>query len=225
MERILIALVALVSFCVQGVQSQTDQQRRACVVVSLLENGVVAGYGTGTLIEHNGRRLILSCAHVARGMDDVGVIDATPAEACQIRYMGGVCKAVEVAADADADIAVLTADELPEDLVPFRVATTPAKIGEGLRLLTRGGMSAERSHCRFKSAVIGPGSDEYHAFVACLVQSGDSGAAYLNDAGEVVGLQSSGMPRNEFGNGESKRYWPSYGPSLEPILAVLESVK
>lgn len=224
MERMVLAIFVLIGF-VGGVRSQTDEQRRACVVVGMLENGVVAGYGTGTVIEHGGRRFILTCAHVARGVEDNGDTSASPAEGHKIRMMGGVVNAKELAADIEADVAVLSADEIPLDVVPFRVSKVSAKVGEGIRLLTRGGMTPDRSHCRFKAAVMGPMSDDYHCFVACLVQSGDSGSAYLNDANEIVGIQSSGVPRIEFGMGDGKRYWPAHGPSVEPILAVLEGVK
>lgn len=224
MERMLLAIFVLIGF-VGGVRSQTDEQRRACVVVGTLANGVVAGYGTGTVIEYQGKRFILTCAHVARGCEDDGETSDTPAEGHQIRMMGGVVKSKELSADIVADVAILAADEVPADVIPFSVSRVPAKVGDGLRLLTRGGMTPDRSHCRFKSAVLGPGSNDFHCLVACLVQSGDSGAPYLNEAGQIVGLQSSGVVRHEFGIGDSKRYWPSYGPSVEPILAVLEGVK
>lgn len=225
MKRISVATFAVLFFfsLLDLSVCQTDAQRAACVVVQRLQGGFAVGAGSGCVMEHNGKRYVITCAHVVREHLGAGQLSAVPGEALQIRSTAGVFNSKEVSVNIDDDVAILSADELPAEIQPLKLAEKSPAPGDPLQLLTRGGMTPARSVCHIKEGPVAPNANGSTNVVCCVVQHGDSGAVFINSAGEIVSLQSAGGHPAYFDPDGTRRYWPAYGPGLSPILDALES--
>lgn len=199
---------------VQSAGQLTDDMRKASVVVC-----ADGGMGSGQLIEVDGTRHVITAAHVVRDIGPDGVLGAKATD-LTLRTMSGVVATKEIFANTKTDVAILDAANMPADYKPLKLAE---KMPESVTilLLTRGGMTAKSSHCHVRFSAISS-VDEGRLNVTGWVQSGDSGGAYLNQAGEIVGMVSAGLtPTHGLAcdaDGDADiAYIGAIGPSVELI--------
>lgn len=224
MKRIFAAVLCVFGITVCDINAQTETQRKACVVIDA-EWTEFGAFGSGVVV---GKDLVLTAAHCVRDSLDINTGKAgNRPNKLQIRTTDGVLDAGELQINAYADIAIVYCEGLPDDWPVCPIATSPAKGGDKLTLLTRGGMTVAKSHCHTRDCSAAPNATDELIVVADWVQGGNSGSPWLNANGEVVGVVSrAGMPKfsgaSNVDGDPRDRGWPAYGGGLSPIRKLLE---
>ncbi|MDX2378261.1 MAG: serine protease [Acidimicrobiia bacterium] len=178
-EGVLLLAVA-VAAC--GGDDGAAREQLAGAAVGIVAGGcsLVDTVGSGVVVEREGQ--IATVAHTIRGADEIAVVDAD----------GRNHAATVVAFDADSDLAVLDAPTL-------RVAPLPigdVELGEGSVLVwdRDAGTSAKqvdvvkRLRISIEDIYVENTVERTGLEVEGSIEIGDSGAAVVSEAGEVIGI-------------------------------------
>lgn len=167
---------------------------------------IMSGSGgtCGALVEHNGQRGVLTCAH---GKD---------APQCRVTFSDGTVATGACSPDKfQQDIAWIFVDN--PKLTPLKIAAQSPAVGDTIEVLGFGGGQARLRHFAGRVTEL----TSRMTYVDCCVLNGDSGGAILNQAHEVVGVQSVGTGEHapQITIGGSR--WPVYqGSGAAPHPAI-----
>lgn len=172
----------------------------------LAEVRVIAGnrLGTGTYVQQDGVKFVLTCKHVCEGSAD---------GRCKVEFHNGKSAIGEWTMDKFGyDIAAIRVDE--PGVTPLRIAD--AKPAASSRIEILGYAHSDNLTLRHWYGTLSStsnGTGYYGAGVA----HGDSGGGVLNDRHELVGLVAWGDPQVADSNGKHETYHRSGGPFWTPV--------
>lgn len=140
------------------------------------------GSGSGFVVDVEGERMIATAAHVVDGATEIELFHASGFRAPITRM---------AALDRDADLALLVADELPEDALAVPLSEgTPSLADEVALISSPLGLDATLSF-----GTISGFRPELHAFqLAAGVSPGSSGGLVADESGRVVGVIRAKAP-------------------------------
>lgn len=180
-----------------------DEVEPAVTAISLgsrTENGVIpVAAGSGVIISEDG--LMLTNAHVVEAVDDLGNAVENPVYTVKL-WDGTVHEAVVLGSSRDYDVALLQLQDVSglqplvlADSSTFRVGDRVVAIGNALDLgdaptVSTGIVSALDRTLEVSAGVTLRGLIQTDA----AINHGNSGGALVNGNGELVGLNSAGIP-------------------------------
>lgn len=155
---------------------------------------ILSGEGgtCGALVEHQGRRGVLSCAHGKSGT-------------CTVTFSDGTRKTARYTHDKfKHDVAWVDVDN--PNIEPLKLASAAPQPGEWVEIMGFGG---PRDTLRHFSGTVRDTSSSM-TWLNARVINGDSGGAILNAQHEVVGVQSVGEGDNATSMTIDGSRWPVY---------------
>ena len=175
------------------------------------------GHGTGVVISDIQNGIILTNFHVIENFRSVGVIFSTDKDTSKLS-IGSVIKVDEV-----KDLALVSLNTKRNDLVPLSISQGPGEIGEDVHAIghplgedwtyTRGYISQLRQNYAWQT-----GANRHHTADVVQTQTpinpGNSGGPLINDAGELIGI-------NSFGNDSAQGL--NYAVSVTSVFEFLAS--
>jgi S1-C subfamily serine protease len=205
---------------------QQVQPAVAAVEIGSGDGGTVTpvAAGSGVVISSDG--LMVTNAHVVEAVDDVGNAIANPVITVKM-YDGTVRSATVLGSSPDYDVALLQLEDtsnltpLPlADASTFRVGDDVVAIGNALDLgdmptVTTGIISALDRTLQTNDSTTLRGLIQTDA----AINHGNSGGALVNTKGELVGINSAGIP-----DAQNIGFAISVG-TIEPLLADLTAGK
>jgi len=188
------------SFDLYSLLSKT-QPAVTAIELGSRENGTIVpvAAGSGVVISKDG--LMLTNAHVVDATDGAGNTIADPVFTVKM-FDGSVRSATVLGASRDYDVALLQLDDTSNlqplvlaDASKFRVGDNVVAIGNALDLgdsptVTTGIISALNRTLQENSTVTLRGLIQTDA----AINHGNSGGALVNSSGELVGINSAGIP-------------------------------
>ena len=213
------------SFDLYGLLEKT-QPAVTAIELGSRENGTVVpvAAGSGVVISKDG--LMLTNAHVVDATDGVGNTIADPVFTVKM-FDGSVRSATVLGASRDYDVALLQLDDTSNlqplvlaDASKFRVGDDVVAIGNALDLgdsptVTTGIISALNRTLQENSTVTLRGLIQTDA----AINHGNSGGALVNTSGELVGINSAGIP-----DAQNVGFAISVG-TIQPLLDDLKAGK
>lgn len=200
-----------------------DWQASACRVTCPTGGGSSAA-GSGSLIEVDGVKMVLTCGHVVEGpRGNAKFRDGT--------FVEGAWKtpAPSGYVDSGFDLAVLVLDDVKkvEHIPGLQIAEDDAKPGQQLEIMGFGGGKAlfRPYYGRVTDADYGPGS--IHQYLDCPVVHGDSGSTVVDEHGKVIGVQNVGTGDGFAGRtAEGTGYYRACGIApLRPLISFVRRVR
>ena len=147
-------------------QLTTDNPIEASVIVEVIDGGQVRYSGSGTCVRSsNGRCLVLTCEHIARGVRDPGY---------RVRQGSRSFAATLIASDRKADAAVLSVDAD----IPAAAMADDDNVSQPLVSVGSGSAITHRLISRDRSTIMTDGQQV----------EGRSGGGLFDDAGRLVGV-------------------------------------
>ena len=206
--------------------SLLDKVEPAVTAISLgsrTENGVIpVAAGSGVIISADG--LMLTNAHVVEAVDDSGAAIPDPVYTVKL-WDGSVHEATVLGSSRDYDVALLQLQDVSglqplalADSSTFRVGDRVVAIGNALDLgdaptVSTGIISALDRTLEVSAGVTLRGLIQTDA----AINHGNSGGALVNSNGELVGINSAGIP-----DAQNIGFAISVG-TIQPLLADLEA--
>jgi len=205
-----------------------DKVEPAVTAISLgsrTENGVIpVAAGSGVIISSDG--LMLTNAHVVEAVDESGAAVANPVYTVKL-WDGSVHEATVLGSSRDYDVALLQLQDVSglqplalADASTFRVGDRVVAIGNALDLgdaptVSTGIVSALDRTLEVSAGVTLRGLIQTDA----AINHGNSGGALVNSSGELVGLNSAGIP-----DAQNIGFAISVG-TIQPLLEDLKAGK
>jgi len=213
------------SFDLYSLLEKVEPAVTAISLGSRTENGVTpVAAGSGVIISADG--LMLTNAHVVRAVDDLGNNVANPVYTVKL-WDGSVHEATVLGSSRDYDVALLQIEGV-SDLQPlaladsstFRVGDRVVAIGNALDLgdaptVSTGIVSALDRTLEVSAGITLRGLIQTDA----AINHGNSGGALVNSSGELVGLNSAGIP-----DAQNIGFAISVG-TIQPLLEDLKAGK
>ena len=205
---------------------EKTQPAVTAIELGSLENGTIVpvAAGSGVVISNDG--LMLTNAHVVDASDGAGNTIADPVFTVKM-FDGSVRSAKVLGASRDYDVALLQLDDTSNlqplvlaDSSKFRVGDDVVAIGNALDLgddptVTTGIISALNRTLEESSTVTLRGLIQTDA----AINHGNSGGALVNSRGELVGINSAGIP-----DAQNVGFAISVG-TIQPLLEDLKAGK
>jgi putative serine protease PepD len=213
------------SFDLYSLLEKVEPAVTAISLGSRTENGVTpVAAGSGVIISSDG--LMLTNAHVVRAVDDLGNNVENPVYTVKL-WDGSVHEATVLGSSRDYDVALLQIEDV-SDLQPlaladsstFRVGDRVVAIGNALDLgdaptVSTGIVSALDRTLEVSAGITLRGLIQTDA----AINHGNSGGALVNSNGELVGLNSAGIP-----DAQNIGFAISVG-TIQPLLEDLKAGK
>lgn len=184
----------------------------ACIVQG--DNG---NTGSGTFIDCDGLRGVLTCAHLN-------------CKTVTVKFSDGSTASAALIVDRDKnDLGWLDVDS--KTIAPLPIASSAPRPGETIEFVTYGGPESKLRHWFGRVNDTGLWFDERTgaqletmSIDACITH-GDSGGAVLNSAGQVVGVSVAGVKPVYSQNGEHQIYNGARSPGFRPLRNFLDRLR
>lgn len=184
------------------------------------------GLGTGVVVVFEGKKYVITAAHMVYHMDSEGKITERALTGIKVAFHGGqIFNVTPLTCSITDDLAVLDC-EIPDTINGIPLAAEPIKNNDNLQFICLGGISPTSAPIRhFRGRGLFPSTPRKFIASPPLIP-GDSGGACINDAGELVGICSGGWQwlENKVSDGttEYKLTWPAQGAGVESIRELLQ---
>ncbi|MDB5310600.1 MAG: hhoB 1 [Gemmataceae bacterium] len=160
--------------------------------------------GTGWVLDRE-QKLIVTNAHVVEGGDAADVVFPIYRDGKPVREQAAYTtvtpvKAVVVDRDSNRDLALLKLDSIPDGVRPIPLAAAPATEGDEIRTVgafSNGNDGLLWGMVRGEVRTVGPqrgakgGKPVRHLLSDAPTNSGNSGGAIVNDAGQLVAVHTA----------------------------------